>query len=240
MLLAETGRALFEHTVESVANAQSIERVVLATDSDEIVDAARVAGVECLLTSAAHKSGTDRVHEAAQRLLEDAPGSIDVILNVQGDEPEIDAADLDRLIAAFADPSVEAATLWGEITTEEEADDPCVVKIVCDAHGDALYFSRSNVPSRAFSRAGSGDKTAPKRHIGVYAYRPAALSEFVALPESALERTENLEQLRWLEAGRKMRAVEAQRVPRGIDTREDYEAFVRRQKASESLQQTKT
>ncbi len=241
MLLAESGRHLFEHTVSSVLAARNIERVVLATDSEEIRIAAEKADVECTLTSASHKSGTDRVHEAFERIAAESETPIDVVLNVQGDEPEIDATDLERLVAAFEDPTVEAATLWGAIETEEEASEPSVVKVVCDARGDALYFTRASAPSRSHSRSAAKDSlSAMRRHIGVYAFRPDALRDFCALPESELERTENLEQLRWLEAGRKMRTVEARRVPRGIDTRDDYEAFLARIRADGDLQETKT
>lgn len=240
MLLRESGRHLFEHTVASVLAASNIERVVLATDSEEIRVAAAEAGVDCLLTSDQHKSGTDRVHEAFERIAAESQDGYDVVINVQGDEPEIDARDLEGLVAAFADPTVEAATLWGRIETEAEAAEPSVVKVVCDARGDALYFTRASAPSRSHSRAGSGNLSALRRHIGVYAFRPAALRDFCALPESELERIENLEQLRWLEVGRKMRTVEAQHVPRGIDTREDYEAFLARFSAGASLQNKNT
>ena len=241
MLLRESGRHLFEHTVASVLAAKNIERVVLATDSEEIRAAAEAAGVDCMLTSASHKSGTDRVHEAFERIA--AEDSFDVIINVQGDEPEIDARDLEQLVAAFADAQVEAATLWGKIETEAEANEPSVVKVVCDARGDALYFTRACAPSRSHTRGESGSPgslDSLRRHIGVYAYRPDALRAFCALPESELERIENLEQLRWLEAGRKMRTVEAQHVPRGIDTRDDYEAFLARIDAKANLQNNNT
>ena len=240
MLLAESGKFLFQHTVESVRRCSSIERVVLATDSDEIVAAATEAGVDVLRTSDQHPSGTDRVNEACQKLQEAADRPWDVVLNVQGDEPEIDPNDLERLIAAFDDETVNAATLWGAVRSEEEALDPSVVKVVCNARGDALYFTRCSAPSRSHSRTGAGGWESVRRHIGVYAYRPDALARFCTLPASPLERTENLEQLRWLEAGESMRTVEARSVPRGIDTREDYEQFLLRWNARDDLQRTTT
>src|SRR6185436_6136371 len=144
MLLAETGRALVLHTAANVARARAIARVVLATDSEEIRAAAERAGVEARMTRADHKSGTDRVHEAYAALGQ----AYDVVVNVQGDEPELAPGDLERLVAAFAEPDVEIATLAGAIASEAEAREPSVVKVVCDARGDALYFSRALVPSR--------------------------------------------------------------------------------------------
>ncbi|MAF65965.1 MAG: 3-deoxy-manno-octulosonate cytidylyltransferase [Planctomycetes bacterium] len=220
MLLAETGRALFAHPAEAVAACGAIGRVVVATDSDEIVAAAAAEGIEALLTDPAHACGTDRVKEALDLLGEEP----DVVVNVQGDEPEIAGADLESLVGAFADPRVEVATLAAPLGDEELARARDVVKVVMDAAGDALYFSRSPIPDRSHARAGA---RAPSwRHIGVYAFRPAALARFCALPAGALETTESLEQLRWLEAGGRMRVLEAARAPAGIDTAEDYARFV--------------
>jgi len=232
MLLAETGACLFEHTVRNLGRCTAIERVVVATDSPEIVALAGAHGIEARMTRADHSSGTDRVNEALAQI---GAAGIDVVVNVQGDEPELDPGDLAALVAAFADASVEAATLCGRIADRAEAEAPQVVKVVRDARGDALYFSRSTVPfraddaTRAYARAGAPAwLEVVRRHVGVYAFRPPALARFCALPASALERVENLEQLRWLEAGERMRVIEARHVPLGIDTRADYDAFVLR------------
>jgi 3-deoxy-manno-octulosonate cytidylyltransferase (CMP-KDO synthetase) len=232
MLLSATGRCLFEHTVENVAASGIFERVVLATDAEEIAGRARAAGIEVVLTRPDHESGTARVAEAAA--LCDA-GESDVLVNVQGDEPELDRQDLARLVAAFGEAAVECATLASPLAEGDHAR-PQVVKVVCDARGDALYFSRAPIPYRAapeggpaYAREDAGPWQAQaRRHIGVYAFRPAALAQFVLLPRGALEALENLEQLRWLEAGRRMRVVAARHVPLGIDTPEDYDAFVQR------------
>lgn len=232
MLLRETGRPLFEHTARNLERCDAIERVVVATDSREILDAARAAGIEALSTSASHPSGTDRVDEAARSLAERGE-RFDVVVDVQGDEPDVDPSDLARLVACFSDPAVEVATLASNIESEEEARSPSVVKVVLDARGDALYFSRSLVPNRAHARPGARTDPPWRRHVGVYAFRPAALERFAALAPSELEELESLEQLRWLEAGGKMRVVEATHVPRGIDTRADYDAFVARCAAGE-------
>jgi 3-deoxy-manno-octulosonate cytidylyltransferase (CMP-KDO synthetase) len=229
MLLDRTGCHLFAHTARNVARCAAIARVVVATDAAEVLEAARGAGVEALMTRADHPSGTDRVFEALGRL-EPPPGRAwEVVVNVQGDEPDVDPADLARLVGAFADPAVEAATLWAAIEGEEEALDPSVVKVVCDARGDALYFSRSPIPSRVHARGpAAADVRLLRRHVGVYAFRPAALARFCSLPVGRLEAAESLEQLRWLEAGLALRTVQAAHVPRGIDTEEDYQRFVGR------------
>jgi 3-deoxy-manno-octulosonate cytidylyltransferase (CMP-KDO synthetase) len=232
MLLAETGAPLFVHTVRNVERCAALARVVVATDAEEIVELARRHGIDARMTRADHTSGTDRVHEALEAL---GAREFDVVVNVQGDEPELDAGDLATLVEAFADATVEAATLCGRFAEPEEALAAQVVKVVRDARGDALYFSRSVVPFRASesTAAYARSDAAPwlevvRRHVGVYAFRPAALARFVALPKGVLERVENLEQLRWLEAGERMRVLDARHVPLGIDTRADYDAFTRR------------
>jgi 3-deoxy-manno-octulosonate cytidylyltransferase (CMP-KDO synthetase) len=234
MLLDATGACLFEHTARNTARCRAIERVVVATDSEEILGRARAAGIEAVATRADHLSGTDRAEEALARV---GTEGWDVVVNVQGDEPELDPRDLERLVAAFADRAVEAATLAGPLA-EDDAARPQVVKVVRDARGDALYFSRAAVPWRAAGPAAYARAEArpwsevARRHVGVYAFRPPALSEFCALPRGALEALENLEQLRWLEAGRRMRVVDARSVPLGIDTAEDYHAFVERTRSA--------
>ncbi|MDA1264867.1 MAG: 3-deoxy-manno-octulosonate cytidylyltransferase [Planctomycetota bacterium] len=221
VLLAETGRPLVVHTAETVTGASRITRVVVATDDAEVLAAVTEHGHEAVMTRDDHPSGTDRVNEAAQLTGE----GWDVVVNVQADEPELDPADLDRLVDAFEDADVEIATLAAPLA-EGELETASVVKVVRDDAGDALYFSRAAIPCADHAR---DDDVAPGlRHVGVYAFRPEALAAFCALPVGRLERTENLEQLRWLEAGRRMRVLDAARAPRGIDTLEDYRAFVQR------------
>lgn len=232
MLLRESGLYLFEHTVRNLLEGGAVQRVVLATDSEEILSAAAEVGIEALITSAAHKSGTDRVHEAYGKLLESGCGAFDVVINVQGDEPDVAAEDLRTLVSAFRDPAVEFATLWASFEDPSGIDDPNAVKVVLDARGDALYFTRAAVPNTTHERSphgGAAGAHGPKRHIGVYAFRPNALDRFCSLPEGELERLESLEQLRWLEAGGRLRVLPARHQPRGIDTAEDYLAFVNRQ-----------
>lgn len=225
VLLRETGRHLFEHTVANAARCAALERVVLATDADEVLAAARAAGVEAVATDPAHPSGTDRVREALGLL--DGPEP-DVVVNVQGDEPDLEPDDLTALVAAFGDPAVRFATLAIELTDPAELGRPDVVKVVTDAAGRALYFSRAPIPFRGHG----GDEPRARRHLGVYAYRPEALHAFCDAQPGVLERTEKLEQLRWLEAGGTIQVLPATRVPRGIDTPEDYRAFVERWRAA--------
>jgi 3-deoxy-manno-octulosonate cytidylyltransferase (CMP-KDO synthetase) len=232
MLLRESGRYLFQHTVEGVRRSRRVARVVLATDAPEIETAAREVGVECVRTRSTHVSGTDRVHEAFT-LLEDE-GPFDVVLNVQGDEPEVLGETLDPLVEAFADPAVELATLAVPMT-DDDLGDPAVVKVVVGASGDALYFSRAPIPARA----PSVERTVARgalRHVGVYAFRPAALARFCGLPRGRLEALESLEQLRWLEAGGRIRVLETSHGSIGIDTPEHYARFLERERSRPAAQ----
>lgn len=227
MLLADSGRALIEHSARNVLASRAFERVAVATDSPEILACLAGCakdGIEAVMTSVEHHSGTDRVREAVERL---QLGGFDVVVNVQGDEPELAHADLRALVDAFADSKIEMATLCAPLAAGIDASSAQIVKVVRDRNADALYFSRAAIPDLRHARA---DRTprAPLRHIGVYAFRPAALMRFCALEVGELEREENLEQLRWLEAGGRIRVLDATAVPLGIDTREEYDAFVAR------------
>lgn len=230
MLLEAGGLPLFAHTVRNVEASGACARVVLATDAPEILARAVELGIEAVLTRPEHPSGTDRVHEAWRALA--ARGErAEVLLNVQGDEPELEARDLCALVAAFADPAVRLATLAVALAEPELVASPHVVKVVTDRRGDALYFSRAAIPAdghaRLESARGAGEPV-HRRHVGVYAFAPAALEQFCALPRGVYEMRENLEQLRWLEAGERLRVVRATRAPVGIDTAQDFERFAQR------------
>lgn len=240
MLLAETGKPLFQHTVENVRQSGVFSRVVLATDAVEIQAEAMRAGIEAVLTDPAHQSGTDRCLEAYRSLVPAGASEPAVLVNVQGDEPELEPGDLANLVRRLEDPQVALATLWATLKDLADLERPEVVKLVATRDGRALYFSRSPIPARGHASgtpvAAPGNPGEPsvqpalfKRHIGVYAFRPASLARFCGLPQSQLEQCERLEQLRWLEAGHALHLVEAQRITRGIDTPEDYADFVRRQ-----------
>lgn len=187
--------------------------VLVACAETEIADAVRASGGEAVLTRPEHPSGSDRVHEAA------AKRDCDVVINLQGDLPALDPAAIRAVLAPLAEPEVAIATLAAEIVDEHERTDPNVVKAVLSLaagarSGRALYFTRAAAPS------GEGPLW---HHIGIYAYRRAALERFVALPVGQLERRERLEQLRALEAGMRIDAGLVDAVPFGVDTPADLE-----------------
>jgi 3-deoxy-manno-octulosonate cytidylyltransferase (CMP-KDO synthetase) len=222
MLLEAAGVPLVVHTARNVQAAGVFARVVVATDDAEILAACRAHGIEARSTRADHHSGSDRVNECFAALSSEGDRA-EVVVNVQGDEPELERADFAALVGAFEDAGVELATLAVRITDRAQFENPNVVKVVCDARGNALYFSRSPIPSR-----GHPDAAGPwlaRRHIGVYAFAPAALARFCALPRGALEKAESLEQLRWLENGFDLRVVAAVRGTTSIDTLGDWEEF---------------
>jgi 3-deoxy-manno-octulosonate cytidylyltransferase (CMP-KDO synthetase) len=194
------------------SKAQSLSRVVVATDDERIAAPVREAGAEAIMTSPAHATGTDRIAEVAALI------HADVYVNVQGDLPFIEPADLDALVAPMrADETIAMATLATPIIDALEWNNPSVVKVVCGADGNALYFSRSPIPHM---RDGGMPKQA-LRHIGVYAYRRDFLLKFAALPEGVLERVEKLEQLRALEHGYTIRVVASVKPSLEVDTAAD-------------------
>jgi len=222
VLARETGKYLIEHVFERVAGAPGIDRVILATDSEEVLVAGRSFGAETVLTRGDHPSGTDRVAEVARRLTHD------VIINVQGDEPLIEHGDLAVLRGFFERgdrPPADLATLAPRRTDTEGFRDPNIVKVVIGAGGNALYFSREPVPHHQ-DHARGGDPLEWHQHIGVYAYQRDVLLALSALPQTALERRERLEQLRALENGWRMDVGFTAHRHLGIDTEEEYRRFV--------------
>jgi 3-deoxy-manno-octulosonate cytidylyltransferase (CMP-KDO synthetase) len=218
------GRPLIEH-VHGVAQSSGAERVVIATDDARIVEVAEGFGAEVCLTSTEHASGTDRLAEVVELL--DWPNQT-VVVNLQGDEPLLPAALLTGIADALRDhPDAGIATLCSAIHDPDELFDPNVVKVVRDAVGAALYFSRAPIPWSRDGFAAGRPSTLPSgahwwRHIGVYAYRVEALRAYPRLPASALEATEMLEQLRALAAGIRIQVLETTGVPpAGVDTEAD-------------------
>jgi 3-deoxy-manno-octulosonate cytidylyltransferase (CMP-KDO synthetase) len=212
-LLTIGGKPMIRHVYERARAARSLSRVLVATDDERILDAVRAFGGDAVLTAGSHRSGTDRVAEAARDL------DADVVVNIQGDEPMLAPEPLDALVAAFAGrPELEIATLAHPIRTSDEAADPAAVKVVMDRDGYALYFSRLPIP---YDRDGAG--AARWRHLGVYAYRKAALLRFAHLPPTPLEQSEALEQLRALENGMRILVLATDQEAIGVDTPEDLE-----------------
>ena len=218
-----TGKPMIVHVLERVARCRSVGRILVATDDARIVDAVRAAGFEARMTDPAHPNGTSRVAEVARTLEEE------LIVNVQGDEPQIEPALVDRTVEALAArPDMPMATLVSPFAPGEDPANPNIVKCVTAVDGRALYFSRSLVP---FDRDRAPGAAAPRKHVGLYAYRRAFLDVFVRLAPTPLERTESLEQLRALEHGHPILCAEGEAHFTGIDTPEQYAEFVRRMKA---------
>lgn len=220
-LASETGRPLIQHVYEAARGARRVDAVVVATDDERIRAAVEAFGGRVVMTAPEHPCGTNRAAEAAR-----AFPKADIVINFQGDEPELDPVLLDRMVEAMeADPSIEAATMAGPLAPEE-VNDPNAVKVAMTTSGEALYFSRAPIP---FSRDGEADRLVPMlKHFGLYAYRAAAIQAYAAMPVTPLEQTEKLEQLRWLANGRRMRVLVTHLRPGGIDTPESYAAFVAR------------
>lgn len=210
-----SGRPMIVHVAERARSA-ALGRVIVATDVAEVAEAVRGFGFEAVMTRADHQSGSDRIHEALLAI--DPDGMVDTVINVQGDLPTIEPETIRAVFAPLQDPAVDIATLGVEITREDEKTNPNVVKIVASPVSPtrlrALYFTRATAPW------GDGPLY---HHIGLYAYRRAALERFVALKPSVLEQRERLEQLRALEAGMRIEAEIVTSVPLGVDTPEDLE-----------------
>ena len=210
------GRPMIAH-VTARAAAADIGPVFVATDSAEIAAAVAAAGGQPVMTRGDHASGSDRIFEALKAI--DPRGTAQIVVNIQGDLPTLDPADIRSALVPLEDPQVDIATLAAEIRRAEERTNPNVVKVVGTPIGPdrlrALYFSRATAPW------GDGPLY---HHIGLYAYRRAALMRFVALEPSPLERREKLEQLRALEAGMRIDVALVRSVPLGVDTPEDLEA----------------
>ncbi|MDZ4772949.1 MAG: 3-deoxy-manno-octulosonate cytidylyltransferase [Planctomycetota bacterium] len=228
MLLEAAGVPLVVRSAQNVIASKLFARVVVAADDDKILSVCRKHAIEAVATRADHPSGSDRVNECVSALVA-AGAQADVVVNVQGDEPELAHADFAALLAAFDDARVEMATLSLPLVDRAQFENPNVVKVVCDARGNALYFSRAPIPSRAHPTADSA--IAARRHLGVYAFTPQALARFCALPRGALEKTESLEQLRWLEHGFDLRVVAAVRGTTSIDTAADWAEYKARVEA---------
>ncbi len=209
MLRELAGEPLLAHVYRGVRSSPLLEEVIVATDSEEIMDVCRRHGWKAQMTSAARRSGTERVQEVAQAV------AAEVYVNVQGDEPLARAEHIATLLELMKDPAVLVGTLKTP-AAPVDIDNPNAVKVVTDATGRALYFSRATIPCDR-----DGSRPRYYKHLGFYAYRKPALDRFCALPESALERSERLEQLRFLENGIAIQVGETPYDTVGVDTEED-------------------
>ena len=208
------GKPMVQWVYERVQSSE-VRELAVATDDEHIAQCVRGFGGRVVMTSPDHASGTDRCGEAALAL---QPDDHDVVINIQGDEPLISPREIHLLASAFEDRSVQIATLVNPFRDETLLHNPNVVKVVKAKNGNVLYFSRLPIP---YLRDGGTAPTQYYRHIGVYAYRYGVLRQIVELPTSELENSEKLEQLRWLENGYTIRALECDYQGIGIDTPDD-------------------
>jgi 3-deoxy-manno-octulosonate cytidylyltransferase (CMP-KDO synthetase) len=209
MLRQIAGQTLLGRVYEGVRSSPLLNDVIVATDSDEIMQICRQHGWNARMTSPSHRSGTERVREISDSV------AADVYLNIQGDEPLIRVEHIAVLLLLMKDTNIQVGTLKTPASSED-INNPNAVKIVTDAAGRALYFSRATIP---YDR--DGGNPGYFKHLGFYAYRKAALDRFCALPESSLERSERLEQLRFLENGISIHVAETPYDTVGVDTEED-------------------
>ena len=231
LLLAETGKSLLEHTWEATLKAKSLDRVVIAVDDPEIEKVAQDFGAEVVMTGECD-NGAERVAEAVNKL----GLSSEIVVNIQGDEPEIDPRHIDLCVQSLREHTeCEMSTLANPINDAASVRDPACVKVVLATNGNALYFSRSAVPCSRdctpeywFENQSQYQPSPWLQHIGLYAYRYDFLNAFVKMPASPLEPIEKLEQLRALQAGAQIHVSVVSHCSIGIDTPEDYAAFVKR------------
>jgi 3-deoxy-manno-octulosonate cytidylyltransferase (CMP-KDO synthetase) len=229
VLAKDTGKYLLQHTYERACQASRLEQIIVATDDEKVLEACKSFGAECVLTSAEHQSGTDRIAEAVRDI------DVEIVVNLQADEPEIDPANIDYLAELLIkNPDYPMATLAAEFKTAEQVADPNIVKVVLDGKGGAIYFSRSAIPYDRES-AGIGEVGQYLRHLGIYAYRKEFLLKITTLPQTPLEKTEKLEQLRAIENGYPILVGKVEHTCDGIDTPEQYAAFVRRTKGAGNM-----
>lgn len=214
-LLPVCGRPLIQLVYEAARRAKSLGAVLVATDDDRIAEAVSRFGGKAVITSASHRSGSDRIAEVAAGI------ECDIVVNIQGDEPLIRGETIDAAVRTLGgEPGLGAVTLAVPISGAEAADDPNVVKVVRDIAGNALYFSRALIPH---TRNGVQEGERYLKHIGLYAYRKEFLMRFAQWPRMELEEREKLEQLRILEHGERLRVIEIPYDSIGVDTPEDLE-----------------
>ena len=212
------GKPVIQHVYEKVAAV--LEAAYVATDDDRIYDVVKAFGGQVVMTRTDHKSGTDRIEEAIEKI----GGEWDVVVNVQGDEPFVSKSQLDTICHCFDDPTTQIATLGKPFESMEAVQNPNSPKIVVDNMGFAMYFSRSVIPYVRGKEKSSWLTHYPfLKHLGIYAYRKDVLRQITQLPQSSLEIAESLEQLRWLQNGFKIKVGTTDVETVGIDTPQDLE-----------------
>jgi len=225
VLAKDTGKFLFQHTYEQACFAKLPRKVIIAADDERIAEAAKSFGAECIMTSPDCASGTDRIAEAVASI------DVDIVVNLQADEPEIDPANIDKVAQLLIDnPDAPMATLAAEFQNAAQISDPNIVKVVTDKNSRAIYFSRSVIPYDR-EKGGVGPTNCYLRHLGIYAYRKNFLLKFTKLPQSRLEQIEKLEQLRAIENGFDILVGKVKHFCDGVDTPQQYAEFVTRYKS---------
>ena len=224
------GKSMIQRVLEQAKQATSLSKVIVATDDERIAEAVSSLGEEVVMTRSDHHNGTDRCQEAYDRLIADGlipANPTDYIINIQGDEPFIDPAQIDEL-AAILDGTIELATQLASVDSAQMLHDPKEAKIVVNAKNEALYFSRSPIPHLwGIEPDQWHTHHTYHRHVGLYAYRADVLKKITQLPPSPLERAESLEQLRWLEAGFQIKLVPTRYQTPSVDSPADIEKILR-------------
>jgi len=229
VLAKDTGKFLIQHTYERACVAKLPDKVIIAADDERVAAAAGTFGAECILTSVEHKSGTDRIAEAV------ADMDVEIVLNLQADEPEIDPENIDYLAelliktqnSKLKTQNYGMATLAADFQNAEQIADPNIVKVITDCNNRAIYFSRAPIPYNR-EKSGVGNVQQYLRHIGIYAFRKEFLLKITALPQTTLEKIEKLEQLRAIENGFDILVGKVKHTCDGIDTPQQYAEFVAR------------
>jgi 3-deoxy-manno-octulosonate cytidylyltransferase (CMP-KDO synthetase) len=242
VLAKDTGKFLIQHTYERACAAKLPEKVIIAADDERVVAAAQYFGAACIMTSPDCASGTDRIAEAVADI------DVDIVVNIQADEPEIDPANIDKVAQLLIDnPDAPIATLAADFQNTAQISDPNIVKVVVtqyarrnthDAGIRAIYFSRSVIPYDR-EKSGVGKLENYLRHLGIYAYRKDFLLKITKLPQTLLEKIEKLEQLRAIENGFSILVAKVKHTCDGIDTPEQYAKFVKRYKKAAKQLKTK-
>ena len=225
VLAKETGKYLVQHTYERALCAKNADQALIATDDERVMAACAEFGGACVMTSTEHQSGTDRIAEAV------ADKDVDIIVNLQADEPEIDPAYIDQVARLLIDnPDASMATLLAPFESADDVANPNIVKCITDSQDKAIYFSRSVIPYDRDNQ-GPGEPSRYLRHLGIYAYRKDFLLTFTAIQPSFLEKAEKLEQLRAIEHGYSIITGKVKHGWDGIDTPAQYAEFVKRNKS---------
>jgi 3-deoxy-manno-octulosonate cytidylyltransferase (CMP-KDO synthetase) len=211
------GKTMIQRVYEGASKCGELSKVIVATDDERIYTHVRSFGGEVMMTSLLHGSGTERCAEVAAHF-----SDMEIVVNIQGDEPLVNPIQLTELIQAFQHGKVEIATLVSPKIDSSELDNPNRIKVVIDYNQNALFFSRSRIPSGMFA-----SHYIPLKHIGLYAFRNDVLGKLVSLPATELEKSESLEQLRWLYYGYKIKTIETLIETPNIDTPADVEAVLK-------------